>query len=89
MTMHSCKKERKSYDPIVFFSNKNIHLLYTEAIALFIDGFKGHVHDFRSQNDISNLVFKAFYFQLNALLDCVLWSGKHHNSLATLEQFLQ
>ena len=49
--MYSCKKERNSYDPI-FFYNKNTHLLYTETIALLINGFKGHARDFISQNDI-------------------------------------
>ena len=36
----------------LFFSDKNIHLLNRETIALLIDGLKGHAHDFISQNDI-------------------------------------
>ena len=52
MTMYSCKKKRKSYYPTVFFLTKIIHLLYTETIALLIDGFRGHAYDFISQNDI-------------------------------------
>ena len=50
--MHSCKKERKVITQLFFFLTKIIHLLYTETVALLIDGFRGHAYDFISQNDI-------------------------------------